>query len=59
VNVCGTSEEQAEVTCVNPGHDRPGGEVVAGAIDVTERPPLRFELSDRCGYEATFDYSSD
>jgi len=47
------------VTCVIPGHDRNGREVVAEAIDVTERPPLRFELSDRCGYEATFDYSSD
>jgi len=59
VKIRGPFEEQAEVTCVIPGHDRPGREVVAGAIDVTERPPLRFELSDRCGYEATFDYSSD
>ena len=33
--------------------------VVAEEIAVNERPPLRFELSGRCGYEATFDYSSD
>jgi hypothetical protein len=52
-------ERQAEVTCVIPGHDRSGREVVAGEICVAERAPLSFELTDRCGYEATFDYSSD
>ncbi len=59
VRIRGPFEEQAEVTCVIPGHDRSGREVVAEEIGVNEQPPLRFELSDRCGYEASFDYSSD
>jgi len=59
VRITGPFERQAEVTCVIPGHDRNGREVVAGEIAVAERPPLSFELTDRCGYEATFDYSGD
>ena len=48
---------QETVTCVIPGHHRSGREVVADLLSV-EDGPLEFELSDRCGYEATFDYSS-
>ena len=50
--------EQETVTCVIPGHDRSGREVVAELLSV-EDGPLEFELSGSCGYEATFDYSSD
>ncbi len=59
VKISRAFEDQAVVSCVIPGHDRSGREVVAEQISVTQQPPLRFELVDRCGYEATFDYSSD
>ena len=51
-------ERQEPVTCVIPGHDRSGREVVADLLSV-EDGPLVFELTDKCGYEATFDYSSE
>jgi hypothetical protein len=51
-------QRQEPVTCVIPGHDRSGREVVADLLNV-EDAPLEFELTGRCGYEATFDYSSE
>jgi hypothetical protein len=42
---------------VIPGHHRSGREVVAGPLSV-EDGPLELELSGRCGYEASFHYSS-
>jgi hypothetical protein len=51
-------DPQETVTCVIPGHHRSGGEVVADLLRV-EDGPLEFELSGRCGYEATFEYSSE
>jgi hypothetical protein len=50
--------DQETVTCVIPGHHRPGSEVVADHLRV-EDGPLEFEFSGRCGYESTFDYASD
>ncbi len=49
---------QETVTCVIPGHDRSGREVVADVLRV-EDGPLDFELRGKCGYEATFEYSSE
>jgi hypothetical protein len=49
--------EQEAVTCVIPGHDRSGREVVAELLRVDDGS-LEFELSAKCGYEATFDYTS-
>jgi hypothetical protein len=49
--------EQETVTCVIPGHDRSGREVVAELLSVQDGR-LEFELSGKCGYEATFEYSS-
>jgi hypothetical protein len=46
------------VTCVIPGHHRSGREVLAELLSV-EDGPLEFELSGKCGYEATFEYSSE
>ena len=46
------------MSCVIPGHDRSGREVVAELLSV-EDGPLGFEFSGRCGYEANFDYSSE
>jgi hypothetical protein len=59
VKISGPFEKQATVTCVIPGHHRSGREVVAEEIKVTAQPPLSFELTDRCGYEAGFEYSSE
>jgi len=44
------------VTCVIPGHERPGEELLAEELHVTDGP-LAFEYSGVCGYESTFDYS--
>jgi hypothetical protein len=51
-------EPQETVTCVIPGHHRSGREVVTDLLSV-EDGPLEYVLADTCGYEATFDYSSD
>jgi hypothetical protein len=50
--------DQETVTCVIPGHHRSGREVVAELLRVGDGP-LEFELSGKCGYEATFEYSSE
>jgi hypothetical protein len=49
--------EQEPVTCVIPGHERGGEELHAELLSVTEGP-LSFEVTDRCAYLSTFDYSS-
>jgi hypothetical protein len=57
VRVRAPAAEQQTVTCVIPGHDRPGREIVAERLSVADGP-LEFEFTGRCGYEATFEYSS-
>jgi hypothetical protein len=47
----------APVSCGIPGHDRPGNELIADELRVTDAP-LAFELRGRCGFETDFDYSS-
>lgn len=44
------------VTCVIPGHERPGRELVVDELRV-ETGPLAFEYRGVCAYESTFDYS--
>ncbi len=44
------------VTCVIPGHDRSGEELVADELRVSDEQ-LRFEYAGNCGYGGTFDYS--
>jgi hypothetical protein len=44
------------VTCVIPGHDRDGEELVADELRV-EDGPLVFDYEGTCGYAATFSYS--
>jgi hypothetical protein len=44
------------VTCVIPGHDRGGEELVADELRVDDGP-LAFAYSGTCGYSATFAYS--
>jgi hypothetical protein len=45
------------VSCGIPGHDRPGRELIADELRVTDAP-FAFELRGRCGFETDFDYSS-
>jgi hypothetical protein len=44
------------VTCVIPGHERGGEELVAEELRVDDAP-LAFDYSGTCGYAATFAYS--
>lgn len=57
MRVRGPVARQEPVTCVIPGHHRPGTELHADLLRVDEGP-LSFELSGRCAYQSTFDYSS-
>jgi hypothetical protein len=50
--------DQETVSCVIPGHDRQGRELVSDSIDV-DAGPLAFSVQGRCAYESTFKYSSD
>jgi hypothetical protein len=50
--------EQGGVTCVIPGHDRPGTEVVCDELRV-EDAPLSFAVEARCGYQSTFAYTCE
>ena len=44
------------VTCVIPGHERPGEELVADEL-LVEDGPLSFSYRGVCGYGATFQYA--
>jgi len=44
------------VTCVIPGHDRTGEELVAEEL-LVEGGPLEFSYQDVCGYASSFDYA--
>jgi hypothetical protein len=46
----------ATVTCVIPGHERTGEELVADEL-VVEDGPLAFRYRGVCGYGSTFDYA--
>jgi len=57
VRIAAPYDTQSPVTCVIPGHDRTGREVVADRVDVHD-DHHEFGFSGRCGYEATFEYAS-
>ena len=44
------------VTCIIPGHERAGEELVTDELRV-EDERLRFSYTGTCGYGATFDYA--
>jgi hypothetical protein len=48
--------EQGTVTCVIPGHDRSGEELLADELTVRDAP-LDFSFSGTCGYASSFDYA--
>jgi hypothetical protein len=57
VRIRGPVADDATVTCVIPGHEQAGEEVIAEELKV-EAGPLSFVLSGVCGYAAEFDYRS-
>jgi hypothetical protein len=46
----------ASVSCIVPGHDRPGTELINEAV-VVRGSPFDFELHGTCAFTRTFDYS--
>ena len=49
-------ESSVPVTCVIPGHERTGEELVTEALTVADQS-LGFEFREVCGYGSSFDYS--
>jgi hypothetical protein len=58
LRIRGPVVDQEPVTCVIPGHHRSGTELYAHLLQVNEGP-LAFELTGKCGYESSFEYSSE
>jgi hypothetical protein len=56
VLIRGRYEGHETVTCVIPGHERPGEELIADEL-VVEDEKLSFSYRGVCGYGTTFDYS--
>jgi hypothetical protein len=48
-------ESGETVTCVIPGHERTGREIVAESLEVKD-DELEFAFRGNCGYESDFDY---
>jgi hypothetical protein len=57
VRVSGPYEGDETVTCIIPGHDRSGEEIVAGELRVDDGP-LTFDYAGVCGYQGDFEYRS-
>jgi hypothetical protein len=58
VRVAEPVPDQEPVTCVIPGHHQTGLEVYVDE-QRSSAPPIEYAFSGRCGYEASFAYSSD
>jgi hypothetical protein len=48
-------ESGETVTCVIPGHERSGRELIAESLEVSDGE-LEFSFRGNCGYESDFDY---
>ena len=49
-------ETQSSVSCIVPGHDRAGTELVNDELVVND-PPFAFQLHGTCAFTCDFDYS--
>lgn len=56
VRIRGRHEGDETVTCVIPGHDRSGEELVSDEL-VVEDGKLSFDYRGTCGYGSTFEYA--
>jgi hypothetical protein len=57
VRIASVYETQSTVTCVIPGHHRPGREVVAERLTVRDQF-FDFSFTGNCGFESTFEYTA-
>jgi hypothetical protein len=57
VRVAAPVLDQRPVTCVIPGHDRSGSELVVDELQVSAGP-ISFRFEAVCAYESTFDYAA-
>ena len=48
-------ETDSAVSCIVPGHDRPGTELINDEV-VVDDPPFSFELRGTCAFRREFDY---
>jgi Protein of unknown function (DUF1326) len=48
-------ETASSVSCIVPGHDRPGTELINDEVVVSD-PPFEFELHGTCAFTRDFDY---
>jgi hypothetical protein len=55
VRIRGPYETASTVSCIIPGHDREGREVVADEL-ASRGDPASFDLTGVCGFESTFEY---
>lgn len=55
VHVARAYEDEHAVTCVIPGHERGGREIVAESLEVHDGD-LDFSFRGNCGYESDFEY---
>jgi hypothetical protein len=51
-------ETDQRVSCIVPGHHRPGAEFYADEATVSDEP-FAWELADNCAFVSMFDYRSD
>ncbi len=58
VRIAGPVPDQELVSCVIPGHDRPGRELYAELLELAAGP-FRARLSGVCAFETTFSYRGD
>jgi hypothetical protein len=56
MDVAGPFPTDSTVTCIIPGHDQPGREIVAGVLEVDDAP-FSFRYEGVCGFESTFAYA--
>jgi hypothetical protein len=58
LQVRGPYVTESTVSCLIPGHERPGRELVSERLQADD-DHFTFEFEGRCGFESTFDYTSD
>ena len=58
LQVRGPYVTESTVSCLIPGHERPGRELVSERLQADD-DHFAFEFEGRCGFESTFDYTSD
>jgi Protein of unknown function (DUF1326) len=51
-------ESDSTVSCIVPGHDRPGTEHCTSEL-VSNHPPFVWELTGSCAFTSSFDYASE